>query len=509
MYFRYCFVFKTNISLINKRFHSKWILPEGYDTSIKVYNCIVREKVPFIVRNKHSVTWYTCGPTVYDSSHIGHASCYVKLDIIQRILRKHFDLNIVSVMNITDIDDKIISRSNSSGVSITDITKRYEKEFFQDLKWLNVLKPNVIIRVTDNIDVIKNFIKKLVTENKAYGTSDGSVYFQLDKYKNYGKLTQNISTLDKENVDFALWKGVKENEPSWEAEWGSGRPGWHIECSAMASTVFGSSIDVHAGGIDLQFPHHENEETQSCSYFGKPQWVNYWFHTGHLHLSGQEKMSKSLKNTVTIEELSRIANSDVFRMSCLISHYRTGMEFSSEVMKTAENYLKKVKSFVNVCESYVNGFLPSASINELELIDLLSKSNVDVIEALKDDFNTAKAFKIILDLISVTNKMIGTPDVTNHYLNNSGVVIAVSNFVREQMSVFGVDINDETNVDKSSESIDDVMNVLNEFRQNVRNYALENKDKSLLRFCDSVRKELKERKIDLQDFGKVSSWHKS
>lgn len=234
-----------------------WIQPEGYDTGIKVYNCITKTKVPLVVANKSCVTMYTCGPTVYDSAHIGHASCYIKLDIIQRILKRYFKLNLVTVMNITDIDDKIINESKSLNKSPIEVARCHEKEYIQDLDQLLVTKPDVLVRVTDNMTLIVKFIKKLYDDKFAYKSDDGSVYFDVSQYENYGKLQKigdnaleaNTGGIKKSLADFALWKAAKSNEPYWDSLFGPGRPGWHIECSALAGNIIGSSIDIHAGGI--------------------------------------------------------------------------------------------------------------------------------------------------------------------------------------------------------------------------------------------------------------------
>lgn len=260
------------------------------------------------------------------------------------------------------------------------------------------------------------------------------------------------------------------------------------------------------GGIDLRFPHHENEEAQSCAYFDTNQWVNYWFHTGHLHLSNDEKMSKSLKNTVSIQELAQNTSSDAFRMACAMSHYRANMEFSSEVINTAESYIKKIKTFLNECENYVNGLSRRANINENELLEIISESNKNITEALKDDFNTAKVIKIIIDLITATNKMLASP-IDDLNINNSGIIIVISHFVRDQLNVFGFDLDDKRTT-TSEENVDNILDLLNVFRQNVRNYGLEKKNKEILKLCDDVRTALKEQKIVIQDFGKVSSWNR-
>lgn len=240
-------MFVIKISKRSSRFTHTWVKPAGFDTGIKVYNCTAKSKVPLIIKNKNFITWYTCGPTVYDSAHIGHASTYVKLDVIQRILKNYFKIDVITAMNITDIDDKIINRSRERNVEVLELAKEYEKEFWEDMHSLKVTKPNIILRVTENIECIKDFIKQLKQNNVAYTTNKGGVYFNIQSAYNYGKLqnlgTNNLECSDqgekKNVVDFALWKETKDGEPAWQSDWGPGRPGWHTECSALATSVFG------------------------------------------------------------------------------------------------------------------------------------------------------------------------------------------------------------------------------------------------------------------------------
>lgn len=233
---------------IQLRFTSNWRKPEGLDTGIKVYNCITKTKEPLILTN-HYLKWYTCGPTVYDSAHIGHASCYMKLDIIQQILKKYFKINLVTVMNITDIDDKIIRKAVELKSNFKVVAVKYEKEFWKDLASLGIPRPDIVIRVTENIDLIINFIRELENKGFAYKAKDNSVYFNVNSFKSYGKL-QNFgreelntkqSSIKKSVMDFAVWKSTEEGEPCWSSPWGSGRPGWHIECSTLASYLLGKS----------------------------------------------------------------------------------------------------------------------------------------------------------------------------------------------------------------------------------------------------------------------------
>lgn len=261
------------LNLIIKRFNHHWVQPIGYNTGIKVYNCVANTKVPLIVRDKHLVTWYTCGPTVYDDAHIGHACCYVKLDIVQRILRDYFNLNLVTAINITDIDDKIIARCKETGRQ--DVAAVYERQFHQDCRTLGLIEPHFVLRVTEHIDAMRQFIRKLVREKVAYQGRDRSVYFDVSRYKLYGKLRRKgqedgvdesplvdgLNEYKRNPRDFALWKSTKNkgrdgtvsDEPSWDSDWGPGRPGWHIECSALGTYAFGKISSKCYWGIHMKF----------------------------------------------------------------------------------------------------------------------------------------------------------------------------------------------------------------------------------------------------------------
>ncbi|XP_043277271.1 probable cysteine--tRNA ligase, mitochondrial isoform X2 [Venturia canescens] len=389
---------------------STWLEPEGFMTNIKVYNPITKSKVPLILKKDGIATWYMCGPTVYDSAHIGHACTFVRFDIIRRILSQFFNINVITAMSITDIDDKIIQRSLGSKRDWKELTKSYEKEFFEDMEFLNVVPPYLYCRVTDYIPQIIHFVGKILATNSAYIGKDGSVYFDTKKYDKYGKLYKALPSeehsIKNSTNDFALWKASKPGEPFWESPWGNGRPGWHIECSTIASTIFGCPIDIHSGGIDLLFPHHENEEAQSCCYHAVDQWVNYWLHSGHLYLSESQKMSKSLKNTVSVRDLLKTYSSNQFRLFCLLTHYRTGIEFSNEKMHGAIRILQKLENFLSDCQSYVSGRLIVAYIDENLVIDTLQNTKKKVYSALTNDFDTRSALAAIEELITVVNKML-------------------------------------------------------------------------------------------------------
>ncbi|RZC38148.1 cysteine--tRNA ligase, mitochondrial [Asbolus verrucosus] len=502
------FLKRKCITSILKRRNHGWIKPEGYDTGIKVFNCVTRDKQPLIVKNKNLVSWYTCGPTVYDSAHIGHASCFLKLDVIQRILKEYFNLNIVSVMNITDVDDKIIAKSNELKISVQDVAKQFEKEFWQDLDSLNINKPDCVLRVTENMEIIKEFIRKLMDDQKAYKATDNSVYFDVHAYESYGKL-QKISEeslepvhFKKSNMDFALWKASKPNEIFWESSWGTGRPGWHIECSALASHVFGSEIDIHAGGIDLRFPHHENEEAQSCCAHGKTQWVNYWLHTGHLHLKGCEKMSKSLKNTLSISSMLQNTSAQVFRMACVMSHYRSSMEFSPEFMTTANNLLTSYINFFDTCRNYSDGYI-KANINNDVVNKLITDTSDKIYQALTDDFNTPLVLKALSEVVTTINSMLHSTQSDDGARSVS--IITISNLVVKTLSIFGININ-KRDVNASENNFIEVMDILNSFRQEIRQLGISKRDQDILKLCDNVRDNLKKCGIIVKDHGKLSSW---
>lgn len=506
------FYFQLSSATI-QRFKHTWTLPQGYATPITVYNCVTRRREPLIVRDKDAVTWYTCGPTVYDSSHLGHASCYVKLDIIQRILSQRFGLRLVTCMNITDIDDKIIKKAQELKVDFPVVSRQYEKEFWDDLFRLNIPKPDLVLRVTEHIPLILDFIRKLVDDKVAYVATDNSVYFDVTKSPHpVGKL-QNIPDTPpdssnphkKSKADFALWKGVKsEEEPFFDSPWGRGRPGWHIECSALASLVFGKNIDIHAGGLDLRFPHHENEEIQSCAFHHTDQWVNYWMHTGHLHLKDSVKMSKSLKNTISIQQLLQHTKPEVFRIACAKSHYSSPMEFSVELLEPSENCLKSYTNLIGSIAEIKKGIIKPTLNNDVLKV-LLSKSVTEIDVALCDDFNTPKVFKTLDSIVSSVNQMIhSSATSSNNTPTELYYVLALGNLMEDVLNLFGVSL--KTSATQNQDDATEFIELLVKFRQDVRIISLNQKNQDLLTLCDDLRDNLRKCGLTLKDRGKVSSW---
>lgn len=409
-------------------------------------------------------------------------------------------------MNITNIDDKIIKKSIESGRNWKLIAEEYEAEFWEDLSSLNVRHPDIKLRVTDRISEIIKFIESLERKGFTKTADDGSVYFKTSDYGSYGKL-QNVVLQEASAADFALWKGAKAGEPSWDTKWGKGRPGWHIECSTLASLVFGSHLDFHAGGIDLKFPHHENEEAQSCAFHSVGDWVTNWIHTGHLHLKGQsEKMSKSLKNTISIRELLDSHSSDQFRVACLLSHYRSSIDFGPELLTTSDAILKKVQSFRDDVKAFVSGLKENVAVDERKLVSAFEECKSGVDEAFRDDFNTSKSVGCMAELMSSVSKMINNSTTQQASSDGSekAIVQGIANYIDDTFRLFGVG---EKSEDSSSDlQMDNLITSIIKVRNEIRLKAKEGKSKELFKVCDSIRDSFKENRIEIKDHGNLSSW---
>jgi cysteinyl-tRNA synthetase len=384
---------------------------------MKLYNTATRriEEIQTIVPKR--VGMYICGPTVYNTPTIGNLRTYISQDLLRRTL-KYLGYSVNEVMNITDIEDKIIRDSAAQGVPYTELTSKYEKIFLDNLKSLNIEPVESMPHATDPKVITKmiEIISALIDKGFAYKSEDGSVYFSIDKFETYGKLSglENREVkagarvaqdeYDKENAqDFALWKAEKEGEPGWEAPFGKGRPGWHIECTAMATMTLGDTIDIHGGGIDLVFPHHENEIAQSEAYTGK-KFVNTWFHSGHLLINGQ-RMGKSLNNFYTLLDLVNKfkVNPLAFRLLTLQSHYRDSLNFTDESIQAAQNTLTGIYDFVTRLKT------PSRHSREgvnPDLDALTSKTKLEFSAALADDLNTPKAMASFFGFTRELNKLV-------------------------------------------------------------------------------------------------------
>ncbi len=388
---------------------------EGKGESIKVYNSMSRKKEEFTPLTPGKVNMYVCGITAYDVCHLGHARSAIVFDIIKRYLR-YSGYDVTHVRNITDIDDKIIARAAQEGISTEAVAKKYSDEYYHDMDLLGVSRADIEPNATDHIEEMIEAINVLVDKGYAYPV-EGDVYFEVSKFPDYGKLSgKNIDDLKagarvdvderKRNpVDFALWKSSKEGEPFWESPWGKGRPGWHIECTAMSSKYLGASFDIHGGGADLIFPHHENELTQSEAYSDK-QFVKYWMHNGFITVD-KEKMSKSLGNFFTIKEIINKYEPEVVRYFLLSAHYRSPIEFSDVQLNDAELSIDRYYTTV----LRINDFLQTDSKKDKitassELEELMAGIKDKFRNAMNDDFNTASALGFIFELIREVNRFL-------------------------------------------------------------------------------------------------------
>lgn len=373
-----------------------------------LYNSEQRKKVEFVPRVDGQIDMYVCGMTVYDYCHIGHARVMVAFDYIIRFLRSQ-GWKVKYVRNITDIDDKIIKRANENGESITALTDRFIQAMNEDAENLGCLAPDEAPRATDYIDQMQNMIGNLVDKGTAYPASNGDVYFQVEKFAKYGRLSGrkledmqagaservDVEVEKKHPFDFVLWKHAKENEPAWPSPWGKGRPGWHIECSAMSTCCLGNHFDIHGGGSDLMFPHHENEIAQSEASTGE-QYVNYWMHVGFINVDG-EKMSKSLGNFFTIRDVMEKFHPEVIRYFIVSSHYRSPVNFSDVALKEAKTALSR----------FYHSFKAYQAVYGDKLLETLDDTLVERFNtAMRDDFNTAEAIAVLFEVNKELNRAV-------------------------------------------------------------------------------------------------------
>ncbi len=372
---------------------------------LQIFNTLTREKQEFKPIQTGKVSLYVCGVTVYDLCHIGHARTYIAFDNMVRYLRAK-GLDVTYVRNITDVDDKIIKRALENNESCDALTQRTIKDMHQDFDALNLLRPDIEPKVTQHMDAVIDMVKTLINKKHAYVASNGDVMFRVNSYENYGKLSkQDLSQLQagarveadssKENpLDFVLWKMAKENEPSWQSPWGAGRPGWHIECSAMNNVVLGDHFDIHGGGSDLTFPHHENEIAQSCCALDTP-YVNYWMHSGMVQVD-QEKMSKSLGNFFTIREVLEKYDAETVRYFLLSGHYRSQLNYSTDNLEQARAALERLYTSIRYIDVKTTPLVLSSDSDNAYITRF--------VDAMDDDFNTPVALSVLFDLAKEINQ---------------------------------------------------------------------------------------------------------
>lgn len=383
---------------------------------MKIYNSLTRKKEEFVPLQEGKVSMYVCGPTVYNYFHIGNGRTFIVFDTIRRYMEyRGYEVNFVQ--NFTDIDDKMIKRANEENTNIKEIGDKYISEYYKDADGLNIKRATTNPRATEYINEIIDFVSGLIEKGFAYEVN-GDVYFRTKKFDGYGQLIgQNLDDLQagarinvderkEDPMDFAIWKAQKPGEPAWDCPWGKGRPGWHIECSCMAKNLLGDTIDIHAGGMDLAFPHHENEIAQSEALTGK-KFANYWMHAAFLNVNNQ-KMSKSLNNFLTAREALKEYDADVVRFLMLSGHYRIQLNFSKDLLDSAKASIERLYNAIGNLENLISEVkVEKMTEEEMKYLESLDAYRQRYIEKMDDDFNTADAISVLFDLIRDINSNIG------------------------------------------------------------------------------------------------------
>jgi cysteinyl-tRNA synthetase len=455
---------------------------------MKIYNTLTRKKEEFVPIDENEISIYVCGPTVYNHFHIGNARPFVVFDTLRKYL-EYRGRRVKFVQNFTDVDDKIINRAREEGVSASEISEKYIEEYYKDAASLNIEKASIHPKVTENMDEIIAFVQALADKGYAYEL-DGDVYFRTRKFSDYGKLSrQNIEDLETgarvdvderkaDPLDFALWKRRKQDdEPAWASPWGPGRPGWHIECSTMSKKYLGETIDIHAGGQDLTFPHHENEIAQSEAANGKP-FANYWMHNGYITID-DEKMSKSKGNFFTVRDILKEYDGETIRFFLLSGHYRNPINFSRDMMEQAKAGLARIRNAADTLRHLIASGADGLSDAEKSALSEMEVFRARFGRAMDDDLNTADALSVIFELISTINTAV-----------KDG---AAKGFAEGCLAL----LSELTGVlallrDAEDEAVDDGIMALVEERRQAR------RDKDFAR-ADEIRDILKEKGITLKD----------
>ena len=449
---------------------------------MKVYNTMTRKKEELEPMNKNRIKMFVCGPTVYDESHIGHGRTYIAFDVIARYL-KYKGYSVFYLQNITDVDDKIIKRASELGVEPLELAKKYETLYFKDMERLGVTNVNFYARAMEHLNEIINQIQTLINKGFAYETPTG-VYFDESKLEDFGKLSnRNIEDLNIHRVnpdptkrnpgDFALWK-KRDEKPAWNSPWGKGRPGWHIEDTAITETYFGGQFDIHGGGLDLIFPHHEAEIAQMESATGKKPMVNYWMHTGFLNVSG-EKMSKSLGNFITITELLKEYDPQVFRFFVLSTHYRSPIDFSDDALQQSQNSLKRIHKLMETIDELLDSPIDEENENDEKCKIKLENTKKEFLDAMDNDFNTPIALSALFNFIRDINKGISEEIISKNILKD------IKEFFNEFGNILGLTFSVKSSQENST---GDLVEILVDVREKLRlrkDYELSDKIRSRLR----------------------------
>lgn len=466
---------------------------------MKIYNTMTRQKEEFKPITEGQVKMYVCGPTVYNFFHIGNARTFIVFDTVRRYLEyRGYDVRFIQ--NFTDIDDRMINKANEDNTTVKEIGDKFIKEYYTDADALNIERATVNPRATEYIQEVVDFVKKLMDIGYAYEV-EGDVYFDTKKFKGYGKLSgQNLEELQagaskrvdldgrkKDVMDFAVWKAQKTGEPGWESPWGLGRPGWHIECSCMAKKLLGDTIDIHAGGMDLSFPHHENEIAQSEAVTGKT-FANYWMHSAYVNVNNV-KMSKSLGNFFTARDVLKEYDSDIIRFFMMSAHYRIQINFSKELLDSAKASVERLYNAIANLENLLDEVSKDVMDDkEAEYLKSLDQYRQKYIEKMDDDFNTADAITVLFELTKSTNTNLGA--------NSSKELISKClELIRELGKPLGI-LQKSTKVSLEQE-VESLIQQRQDARKN-RNFAL----------ADKIRDDLKARGIILEDTPQGVRWKK-
>ena len=466
---------------------------------MKIFNTMTRSKEEFKPLEEGKVKMYVCGPTVYNYIHVGNARPFIIFDTLRRYL-EYRGYDVTFVQNFTDVDDKIIKRGHEEGIAPEEIAQKYIKEYFVDADGLGIKRASVHPQVTENIEQIIEFVKELEDKGYAYAVN-GDVYFDTQKFEGYGKLSGikqeeleagsriEINDQKKHPMDFVLWKAKKEGEPGWTSPWGEGRPGWHIECSVMSRRYLGDTIDIHAGGQDLKFPHHENEIAQSEARSGKT-FSNYWMHNEYININN-EKMSKSKGNFFTVRDISKLYDLEVVRLFMLSTHYRNPINFSDEILNQSKAGLERLYNAKERVEFIISKLNDNAeNADELKLEEELNSFRQRFIEAMDDDLNTADALSIIFELARFMNSNVNenaTKEFANKVLDEFNELTGVLNVVNKK--------HEEDMLDEEIEAL-----------IQKRTDAKKNKD---FKLADEIRNELLEKGIVLEDTRQGVKWRRA
>lgn len=480
--------------------------------SLVLFNTATRQKEEFQPANPPLVTMYNCGPTVYDYFHVGNARNFVVVDTVRRYLM-HSGYRVRFVQNFTDIDDKIINRANEAGEPWDKLAERFIQEYFRAADALNILRADFHPRATEYIPQMIALIERLLQRGLAY-VAQGDVYFRVRAFDAYGSLSGrdldellegarvDVSEQKEDPLDFALWKAAKPGEPSWESPWGAGRPGWHIECSVMSMALLGETIDIHSGGCDLVFPHHENELAQSVGATGKP-FVRYWLHNGFLTIN-KEKMSKSLGNFFTINEVLSKYSPAVVRFYLLSAHYRHPLDYSDSALDEAGSALSRIQEAVVTAEKVINLIDPALVPPSDQVVsDTVSALEAKFTAAMDDDFNTQRAIGVIFEAVSKLNDTRLELAKSPQNPELAGEVVALTNLIHRLLGVLGLEELVFAQATKQPRTDEVFAEQLIELLIRARQMARENKQ---YKIADYIRNELAELGVRLQDLPTGTIW---